>query len=219
MAKKVAIVLSGCGVKDGSEIHESVLTILAAVRMGAEVRFYAPASSQKKVVNHLTGENEAQKRNMLVEAARIARGDIKPLRELTARDADVLIFPGGIGAALNLCSFAQDGASCEVLKEVSDVITDFHASGKPMGFICIAPAIAAKVLGHRGVELTIGSDAGTAASLQAMGAVHVKKAVQEIHVDERNRVVSTPAYMLGKNIAEVEEGISLLVEELLEMAQ
>lgn len=218
MTKKIAVVLAGCGFLDGSEIHESVTTLLHIYKNGAEARCYAPNISQKTVTNHFTKDAMSESRNVLVEAARIARGDILPLTELKTGDADALIFPGGYGAALNLCDFAQKGTESTVEPQVERVIREFYAAKKPLGFICIAPSFAAKVLGPHGVELTIGTDAATAQKLERMGARHVAKKADEIHVDEKNRVVSTPAYMLAKNIAEVDAGVSKLVSQVLKWA-
>ncbi|RMD85371.1 MAG: isoprenoid biosynthesis protein ElbB [Candidatus Dadabacteria bacterium] len=218
MAKKIAIVLSGCGVKDGSEIHESVLTLLHTVNAGATPLFYAPRGNQSIVVDHMTGDTVTESRTMIVEAARIARGEISFLEELTPSEADGVIFPGGFGAALNLSTFGKDGSGCTVNPEVEKVVMSFHSAGKPQGFICIAPAIAARVLGNKGVELTIGNDPSTASALESMGAKHINKTVTEIHVDQANKVVSTPAYMLARNIAEANEGIAKLVSAVLEMA-
>ncbi|NLF24761.1 MAG: isoprenoid biosynthesis glyoxalase ElbB [Deltaproteobacteria bacterium] len=217
MAKTIAIVLAGCGNRDGSEIHESVLTILSVVKSGATPRFFAPDMPQKHVVNFLTGESMSAERNVLVEAARIARGDIADLSKLKAASADALIFPGGQGVAFNLCDFLTNGPQCSVHPQVERVVREFHAAAKPMGFICIAPCIAAKVLGPEAVELTIGGDPDTAAKLEAMGAKHHCTGASEIHLDKRNRVVSTAAYMCGKNIAEIECGISKLVQQVLEL--
>ncbi len=218
MSKKIAIILAGSGVKDGSEIHESVLTLLHVIKNGATPLFFAPNSPQATVTNHLTGDSLGETRNILVESARIARGDIRDLKELKSSTADALIFPGGFGAALNLCNFAQKGADCSVHPEVERVVQEFHSAQKPIGFICIAPAIGAKVLGSQNVKLTIGTDAGTASALQKMGGVHENRPVDEICVDEKNRVVSTAAYMLARNIAEAESGISKLVEKIIQMA-
>ena len=214
--KRVAIILAGCGAKDGSEIHEAVLTLLAVVRQGAEPVFLAPAGPQASVVNHLSGDTVAEERSMLVEAARIARGKIADLAKHNGADFDALIFPGGFGTAKNLCDFATRGSQCTVHPEVERIILEAHAAGKPMGFICIAPAIAARVLGPKGVQLTIGNEPDTAKKLTEMGAVHINKSVNEILTDRKNRVVSTPAYMLANNIAECEAGISALVTEVLE---
>lgn len=215
MAKKIAMVLSGCGVKDGSEIHESVTALLAIVKGGAEPLFYAPDINQNVVVNHHTGEASSETRSVLSEAARIARGEIKDLAELNPEKADAVVFPGGFGAALNLSSFATSGAECEVNAEVRRVIEAFNAASKPLGFICIAPAIAAKVLGPKGVQLTIGKDEATASALEQMGAKHIACNVDEFHFDENLKVLSTPAYMMGQNIAEIDTGISALINKLL----
>lgn len=226
MSKKVAVVLSGCGFKDGAEIHEAVLTLLALSQAGAVTKAYAPNIPQKTVTNHLTGEAMGETRNVLVESARIVRGDISDLKNLKASDADALIFPGGFGAALNLSDFAVKGPSCSVNPEVERVVKEFHAAGKPIGAICIAPGFVAKVLGSTTVRaqqaapllLTIGKDAGTAQALEACGAQHQNTAVHEICVDEANKVVSTSAYMMAENIAEAETGITKLVQKILEMA-
>lgn len=217
MVKKIAIVLSGCGVKDGSEIHESVLTLLAVVKAGATPLFFAPNASQTTVTNHLTGDSLGEKRNVLAESARIARGEIQDLTRLKASDADAVIFPGGFGAVLNLSDFAKAGPNCSVNAEVARVIQEFHAAKKPIGALCIAPALIAKVLGSKNVKLTVGTDVGTAQALEKMGATHENQPVTDICVDSANRIVSTPAYMLAKNIAEAEIGIMKLVGKIIEM--
>lgn len=216
MAKRIAIILCGCGARDGSEIHESVCTLLAVVKAGAEPLFFAPAASQARVVNHITNSPEAgSERNMLVEAARIARGNIRDIRELRAGSADALIFPGGFGAAYNLFTFAEQGTGCSVHPEAERSINEFHAAKKPIGFICISPVMGARVLGKHGIELTIGNDPKTAEAISKFGARHIEKQVNEAHVDKTHRIVSTPAYMLANNIAEVDAGISRLVSEVL----
>lgn len=218
MTKKVAVVLCGSGFLDGSEIHEAVLTLLNIYKNGAEALCYAPNLNQRTVTNHFTKDAASETRNMLVESARIARGSVRPLDQLKVADADALIFPGGYGAALNLCDLALKGADCTVDPQVARVIKDFHAAKKPIGLICIAPAIGAKVLGADKVEVTIGTDAATAQTLEKFGAKHVNKNFDEIHIDEKNRIVSTPAYMLAKNPAEVGVGVAKLVEQVLKMA-
>ncbi len=217
MKKKLAVVLCGCGVKDGSEIHESVVTILQIWKAGAEPLFFAPRGKQPNVINHLTGEVLAESRDMLVESARIARGAIRPLDSLRVEDADGLIFPGGIGASTNLCDFAKSGSDCSVLPEVERSVLAFFEAKKPIGAICIAPVIIAKVLGKQGVSVTVGSDQVVARKISAMGARHVNCAVDEIEYDEAHRIVSTPAYMLAKNPAELESGIARLVQKVLEL--
>jgi enhancing lycopene biosynthesis protein 2 len=216
MTKKIAIVLSGCGVNDGSEIHESVITLLSVVKNGATPLFYAPNINQTKVVNHLTGEEVDEKRNVLVESARIARGEIKDLKELKVEDVDAVLFPGGFGAALNLCDFAIKGPNADVNPDVEKVVKDFYQK-KPIGVICIAPAMLAKVLGEDQVKVTIGTDVDTAEAISQTGAIHENRLVDDICIDEDNKIVSTPAYMLAKDISEVEVGISKLVNQVLKM--
>ena len=219
MAKKVGVVLSGCGVYDGAEIHESVITMLALDRQGAEMVLCAPDAPQLHVVNHLTGEvAEGEQRNVLVESARIARGDIRNVAAVQADELDALILPGGFGAAKNLCDFAVSGPDCSVHPEVARLVRDVHSQGKPVASVCIAPALIAKVLGDEGPELTIGTDADTAGALQSMGAKHVDCPVTEFVVDRDRKLVSSPAYMLASHISEAAEGIEKTVTALLEMA-
>lgn len=216
--KKIAVVLSGCGFLDGAEIHESVVTLLHLYKNGAEPVCFAPNVTQRQVTNHLTKDQSSETRNVLVESARIARCEVTALDKLKASDFDAVIFPGGYGAALNLCDFGVKGPDCTLEPSVEKVLKDFHAAKKPIGLICIAPALGAKAFGSLGAELTIGNDAGTASALEKLGAKHVNKRVDEIHVDEANRIVSTPAYMLAKNIFEVELGVAKLVAQVLKMA-
>ena len=219
MAKKIGVVLSGCGVYDGAEIHESVLTLLALDRRGAEAVLCAPNVPQMHVVDHLSGQVvEGATRNVLVESARIARGAIRDLATVKADELDGLVLPGGFGAAKNLCDFAVKGADCSVHPEVARLVREVHAQGKPVGAVCIAPALVAKVLGKEKPKLTIGTDAATAKGLEAMGAEHVACGVAQLAVDRGKKLVSTPAYMLGKSISEVAEGIDKAVGALLDMA-
>lgn len=216
--KKVGVVLSGCGVYDGSEIHEAVLTLLALDRLGAQIVCMAPDVSQMHVINHLKGEPKAgESRNVLMESARIARGDIKNIENISASDIDALIVPGGFGAAKNLCTFAVDGVNCKVNPEVDRLVKEMHAAKKPQGFICIAPALAAKILGNFKPRLTIGNDADTAAAIEKMGGIHVDCNVDEAAIDNQNKIVSAPAYMLGPTISRVVKGIDKCVEEVLKM--
>ena len=217
MHKKVAVILSGCGVYDGAEIHESVLALLCLSQRGAEVQCFAPDIPQHHVINHLTGQESAESRNVLVEAARIARGKIRDVRELQAADYDALVIPGGFGAAKNLSDFAFRGASCAVQPDVLAAARGFAAAHKPVGLICIAPALAARIYGA-GVQCTIGNDPDTAATLADMGAEHVECAVDDVVVDAQRKLVTTPAYMLAKSLAEAASGINKLVDRVLELA-
>ncbi len=215
---KVAVVLAGCGVYDGSEIHEAVLTLLSLEQQGAEYQCFAPDIEQMHVVNHLTGEpEEGASRNVLVEAARIARGDIQPLSAASAQDFDALLVPGGFGAAKNLCNFAVAGADMEVLPEFLDLARAFHQAGKPIGLICISPVMSAAICGE-GSRCTIGNDAGTAAAIESMGGVHLECPVSEARVDAERKLVTTPAYMLGPKVADVYAGISDCVRQVLALA-
>ncbi len=218
MGKRIGVLLSGCGVYDGAEIHEAVLTLLALDRAGATIVCTAPDVGQMHVVNHLTGEVTAETRNVLVESARIARGAIRDLKGLTAADLDGLIIPGGFGAAKNLSDFAVRGPEGGVNPEVARILEEMTAAGKPVGAICIAPAVLALALGKRAPEVTIGSDAETAAAIERMGGRHRACTVDMIHVDPANRVVTTPAYMLGPGIKDVAVGIEKLVAEVMAMA-
>lgn len=216
MSKKIAVILSGCGVYDGAEIHESVITLLRLDQRGAQAQCFAPDIAQLHVINHLTGEEMPESRNVLVESARIARGNVKNLRDANAEDFDALIVPGGFGAAKNLSNFAVEGAGCSVNPQVLELAEAFAEAGKPVGLICISPALAAKIYGP-GVTCTIGNCADTAAALDKMGATHLECAVEDIVEDTARKLVSTPAYMLGKNISEVASGINKLVDRVLEL--
>jgi enhancing lycopene biosynthesis protein 2 len=216
---KVGVVLSGAGVMDGSEIHESVLTLLAIARAGAEAVCMAPNTEQLHVINHLTGKEMPERRNVLVEAARIARGKIRDIKEVKAKEIDCLLFPGGYGAAKNLCTFAVEGTACKVHPEVARLVKEMHQARKPIGAICIAPALMAKIFEGAGLELTIGNDRATAEALEALGQKHRACGVSEIWVDSEHRVVTTPAYMLARNVAEAWEGIEKLVKEVLELTR
>ncbi|VVO81962.1 Glyoxalase ElbB [Pseudomonas fluorescens] len=216
MSKKVAVILSGCGVYDGAEIHESVITLLRLDQRGAQVQCFAPDITQLHVINHLTGEEMPESRNVLVESARIARGKIKDIREADVEEFDALIVPGGFGAAKNLSNFATEGAGCTVQPEVLALAEAFAEAGKPVGLICISPALAAKIYGP-GVTCTIGNDADTAAAMNKMGATHADCAVTEIVEDKARKLVSTPAYMLAQSISEAASGINKLVDRVLEL--
>lgn len=216
---KIGVVLSGCGVMDGSEIHETVLTLLALAREGDEAVCLAPDVDQHDVINHLTGKPVNEKRNVLVESARIARGKIQNIKNVKVKDIDGLIFPGGYGAAKNLCTFAFDGPDCKVHPEVARLAREVYEAGKPIGAICIAPALIAKIFEKKSFTLTIGKDAETAGAIEKMGHKHVLCSVDQICVDSAKPLVTTPAYMLAKNAAEAFEGIEKLVKEVSSFAK
>lgn len=219
MAKRVAVVLSGCGYLDGAEIYESVSTLLALDLADAEVTCFAPDKNQMHVVHHTTQTPmEGETRNVLTESSRLARGQIKPLSEAKMENFDALVFPGGFGAAKNLCDYAVKGPDCALDPQVDALIKAAHGSKKPICAICIAPVLVAKSLGaDHHPTLTIGSDPGTAGHIEQMGAKHAKVVVTDIAVDEANKIVTTPAYMCAKRISEVWKGVSKAIEKTLSM--
>lgn len=213
--KKIAVVLSGCGVYDGTEIHEAVLTMLAIDSNGASFEVFAPDIDQHHVVNHITGGEMDETRNVLTESARIARGSVRALDKFNGREFDAVIFPGGFGAAKNLSTFAFDGTNCQVNSDVEAVIREMVRLGKPVGALCIAPVILAKLLGD--VELTIGDDAGTIQAIEEMGATHKETTHGEVVVDKKYKIVTTPCYMLDATITQIEEGAQNVVKAILGM--
>lgn len=217
---RVGVCLSGCGVFDGAEIHESVLTLLALDRAGAEAVCMAPDVMQMHVIDHRDGRVTGEERNVLAESARIARGEIRDIAEVRAGELDALILPGGFGAAKNLCDFATAGASARVQPDVSRLVREMLAARKPIAAVCIAPALVAAICRDAGIacELTIGTDAETARAIEAMGSHHLACPVDEFRVDEEHRIVSTPAYMLAGRISEAALGIERAVRELLRLA-
>ncbi|GAA0789510.1 isoprenoid biosynthesis glyoxalase ElbB [Marinobacterium sediminicola] len=216
--KNIAVILSGSGVFDGSEIYESVLTFLRLEHNGVRYQCFAPNIEQLHVINHLTGEvAEGEKRNVLVEAARLARGDIKDLADANPDEFDALIIPGGFGAAKNLSDFAVNGINCSINDDLVHFARAIHQSGKPVGLICIAPAMIPKLLGT-GIQCTIGNDEGVAGAINAMGGQHQNCSVDQIVVDSSSKIVTTPAYMLAGSITEAASGINRLVDEVVKLA-
>ena len=213
---RIGVVLSGCGVNDGSEIHETVITMLELDKAGADMVLMAPNIDQLHVINHYTDQEMNEYRNVLIESARIARGDIRDMAEVSSSDVDALIFPGGFGVAKNLCDYAMAGTDCSVNPDVLRLTQEVHNDKKPIGVICISPAMMAKILGDE-TELTIGFDEQTANDIDTMGAKHVLCPVEDIVVDMEKKIVSTPAYMEAKSIKEAAEGILKLVTEVLSM--
>lgn len=211
MSKKIGVVLAGCGVYDGAEVHESVISMLVLEKQGYELVFFAPDVDQAHVINHQEGAPaEGEKRRVLVESARVARTQVNNITEAKVDQLDGLFFPGGFGVAKNLCTFAFDGDKMTVNKDVANVITAFHKAGKPMTFLCIAPVLPAKILGN-GVELTIGTDPDVGGKINAMGGKHIEKAVHEVHVDKANKIVTSPAYMSAQNLKDVEASVKAAV--------
>lgn len=215
MSKKFAVILAGCGVFDGSEIHEAVSTLLAIDKTGGSYQCFAPDIEQFHVINHVTGETSNEIRNVLVEAARIARGNVKAITEFDPDDFDVLVIPGGFGVAKNLCNFAIKGPDCDVDPHTAEAIRKAYQSGLPIGALCIAPALIAKVLGKG--TLTIGQDADTATGIEKLGAVHEKTLGSDIVVDLENKLVTSPCYMLDSSIHVIAEGAENAINALIEL--
>lgn len=213
--KTIAVILSGCGVYDGAEIHEAILSLYSISKNGCSYKIFAPDIDQHHVVNHITGEEMDEKRNVLIESARIARGAISPLSNFVAADFDGLLIPGGFGAAKNLSNWAFKGPNGTINQEVSDAINCMVGMKKPVGALCIAPVLIAKVIGD--VELTIGSDQKTAAGVEAVGATHIATTHGEIIIDKKHKVVSTPCYMLDANIEQIGTGAEKVVKAMLEL--
>ena len=217
----IGVLLSGSGVNDGSEIHESVITMLALDRAGAETLLMAPNIDQMHVINHYTGQEMDEFRNVLVESARIARGNIKDMAEVSGGDLDALIIPGGFGVAKNLSDYAMSGAECSINPDVYRLISEMIILKKPIGAICIAPTMMAKILAeqNQSATMTIGKDETTAKDIEVMGSTHKECLVEEIVIDEENNIVTTPAYMDAKNISEAADGIEKLVKQIILMVK
>tara|TARA_R110002124_G_scaffold287216_1_gene471406 strand:+ start:102192 stop:102851 length:660 start_codon:yes stop_codon:yes gene_type:complete len=217
MAKNVAVILSGCGVFDGTEIHEAVCSFLALDKAGARYSCFAPDINQHHVINHINGEEMPEQRNVLIESARIARGAINALSEFDADDFDAVLLPGGFGAAKNLSSFAFDGAEGTVNPELAVALQAMKSAGKPIGALCISPTILAKLFGDAGVEVTIGDDEPTIEEIEACGANHKITTHEQVVIDSTNKIVSSPCYMLEASIKQIAAGAENTVNALLDL--
>ncbi len=212
--KKFAVIISGCGNMDGAEIHETLMTLLAIEKKECEYELFAPDKEQHHVINHLTKKEMPEKRNMLVEAARIARGNIKDISAFSIKNFDAVVFPGGYGVAKNFFTYAFDGINAKVLPEIEKIIKDTHAAGKPIGALCISPVLIAKVLGD--VTVTIGHDKNTTDDIISMGANHINSASTDVVSDRKNKIFTTPCYMLNARLVEIAEGVENLIETMLQ---
>lgn len=214
MKKKIAIIIGGCGHRDGSEIHETTMTMLTVEEHGATYQMFAPNRNQYHVLNHLDGTEMHEQRNMLVEAARIARGNILPLENFDVNQFDAVIFPGGFGVAKNFFNYAFKGMDCEVDEQIAHIIQSVHQAGKPIGALCISPVLMAKILGN--ITVTIGQDAKTARDIEQMGATNVNTSNGDVVTDKKNKIFSTPCYMLDANLVDIHEDAYNLVEAMME---
>lgn len=221
----IAVVLSGCGVYDGTEVHEASAVMVSLSRQATDYKIYAPDKPQMHTINHLNGEEiQGDNRNVLIESARIARGKIEKLSELDVSKHDAVIIPGGFGAAKNLCNFAVKQADCTVDDEVAGILKSFYEAKKPIGLCCIAPVLAAKVIA--GCHVTMGQEAedggrwpfsGACGAIGAMGSNHVPKNVDEIHIDKANKIVTTPAFMCNTGVHEIHDGVAKMVQGVLDL--
>ncbi|MCI5141868.1 MAG: isoprenoid biosynthesis protein ElbB [Candidatus Electrothrix sp. ATG1] len=209
----MAVILSGCGHQDGAEIHEATLTLWAIHKHGADYRCFAPNIMQHHVLNHITGQEVDEQRNVLIEAARIARGKVEDLAGFDAAAVDALVIPGGVGAAKNLCTYAFDGPQCTVNPDVAQAVKAMHQAGKPIGALCIAPVLLTRILSD--ITVTIGQDEKTAAHIQEMGGMHASTGIGEIAVDQQNKIVSTPCYMLDSRVDQIADGADALIQAVL----
>jgi enhancing lycopene biosynthesis protein 2 len=214
-SKTFAVILSGCGHQDGAEIHEATLTLWAIHNNGCEYLSFAPDIEQFHVLNHITGDAMAEQRNVLVESARIARGQIQDLKNFSAKNVDGLIIPGGLGAAKNLSTYAQKGADCAVNKDLATAVQDMHAAHKPIGALCIAPVILAQILEK--ADLTIGQNEQVANDIVAMGAQHSAVLLEEIVVDTDRKIVTTPCYMFDARVDQIGRSVDKLVKAMLDL--
>lgn len=216
MSKKVAVILAGCGVFDGSEIYESVLTFLYIEEQGARYQAFAPNIDQHHVINHLSGEESSETRNVLTEASRIVRGNIQDVNELNVEDFDALIIPGGFGVAKNLSDFAFKGKNFSMQSSCLKAAQAFKSAQKPIGLFCIAPALAARIF-ENGAELTIGNDPDTIQIIESTGSTHIECDMYEAYIDKKNLLVTTPAFMLAERVSEAAPGIELSVKSVLDL--
>jgi len=213
--KKIAVIISGCGVFDGAEIHETTLILYAIAKQGAEYELFAPDINQLHVINHLTGKEMKETRNVLTEAARIARGNIQDLIHLKVSEFDGIIFPGGFGVAKNLSEWVSKGPESLIIPGIESVIRDAAAAGKPIAALCIAPVLLAKVLGN--IEVTVGSDSTTIAAIEATGARHKVTGHGEIVLDKKNKIITSPCYMLDARIDQIGEATDRVVKEMMKI--
>ena len=218
--KKIGVVLAGCGAQDGAEIHESVITLLALDRANVETIIMAPDMNQFHVINHLKGGTMDPARNILVEASRIARGNIVPVGTISGNQLDALVFPGGTGMAKNIFDYSMTGPDCIVIKDVERLVMEILNDNKPIGAICIAPVMIAKVLQNMGRKglVTGGYNQQISLDINAMGIEVQKVGPEDIVIDHDNKIISTPAYVEANSIREVAIGIEKLIEKVVELA-
>ena len=217
---KVCVIISGAGHLDGAELRESLFTLLTLDQRNINVDVYAPDMDQYHVINHLNGEEMDEKRNVLIEAARVTRGKVSPLNDLVADNYDAMVLPGGFGAAKNLSSFAFEGAGGSINEKILDLITKFHSTQKPICALCISPALLALALKDKKIEITVGNDEDTIKVLEELGATHIKKSITDFHFDETNKLITSPAYMYGTGkLSNIYDGINCAISALCDLLE
>ena len=214
---KIAIILSGCGVYDGYEIHEAVCSMLAIEQNKGSYTLFAPDKAQAHVINHLTGEVMNESRNVLTEAARIARGKIQNISELNESDFDAILLPGGYGAAKNLSNYAFEGKDMTVDTDVDRILNAFLIANKPIGALCISPVILAKLF--QNIRVTIGTDPETIGAIEFFGSKHIETSNEDVIVDTENKIVTGPCYMLNATISEIASNTNKVVKALISLIE
>lgn len=224
---KIGVLLSGCGVYDGAEIHESVLALLAIEEVGAEAVCLAVNQNQHHVVNHLTGEEMPESRNMMVEAARIARGAVKDITNYDVSQLDALVIPGGFGSAKNFSTWAFDGPNGTILPEIKGLIQQFIANKKPIAALCVSPVVLALAIGDLGLHptMTLGSNLekspydiqAFSAGMEQKGVQAEMKTIRQVSVDEKLKIVSAPCYMMEASVLEIRNNISQALQALIKL--
>ena len=213
--KKFAVILAGCGRKDGSEINEAITLLLSIEQHHCEYQCFAPDRPQTEVIDHLTDKQTKEKRNVLTEAARLARSNVRPIEEFKAEDFDALLFSGGYGVAKNLCDYAYKGADMEVQPDVARAILEMHEAKKPIGAMCIAPVMLARLI--PGVCVTLGAEGSDVADhVRAWGAEHVQTENGDVCADNEDLVFTTPAFMLDATLKDVYDGAYNMVEAVVD---
>jgi len=226
---KIGVLLSGAGVYDGAEIQEAVLTLLEIERMGYEPVCIGINAQQHHVINHLNGQEQVQARNMLEEAARIARGQITEISSVVPAELDALVIPGGFGSAKNFSTWAFDGPEASIRSDVKLLLVNMYNVGKPIVALCVSPVLLALALEgiHPAPTLTIGSTQEASPyqisafqeGLQAKGIRTTDCSINEICIDATNRIITAPCYMLEATLPELQSNIAQALKALKELLE
>jgi enhancing lycopene biosynthesis protein 2 len=224
---KIGVLLSGCGVYDGAEIQETVFALLAIEELGAEAICLSVNKNQHHVVNHLTGEEMPESRNMLVEAARIARGAVHDISTFDNTQIDALVIPGGFGSAKNFTTWAFEGPNGSILPEIKELIQQCISDKKPIAALCVSPVIVGLALNQSDLQatMTLGTDKekspyeinAFSSGLSQTGVQVEMKTIREIALDEKLKIVSAPCYMMDASIVEIRTNIQQAMQALIQL--